>query len=186
MQVLRSLTSHGRVATPCLALLALLAVGGCENDPDEKAPACPIALTRPDASSLTRYDGRGTDLTDLVLNARITNVKGFCKGQLGHKTLDAHAHIEMLVTRGPAAQGRDMTLQYNVAVMHNGVILERKPYVQHIVFPPNVDSVQVQGEEIPFTFTTERGLTGPSYKIYFVLQLTPEELAANQRALQAK
>ena len=189
MQVFRSLISHRkaapwRAAAPGLALLAVLAVGGCENDPDEKAPACPVALTRPDASSLTRYDGRGTDIRDLVLNARLTDVKGFCKGQLGHKVLTAHAHAEFLLTRGPAADGRDFNLQYNVAVVKSGIILEAKPYVQRVVFPPNVDSVQVTGQEIQFQFTTERGLTGPNYKIYFVLQLTPEELAANQRALQ--
>jgi hypothetical protein len=42
----------------------------------------------------------------------------------------------------------------------------------------------VTGQEINYSFTTQRGLTGPNYQIYFVLQLTPAELAANQAALQ--
>ena len=63
MQISKSLTTKGRAARAACAVLALAALAGCENDPDEKAPACPLALTRPDANSLTRYDGRGTDLT---------------------------------------------------------------------------------------------------------------------------
>jgi hypothetical protein len=186
MQVFKSLTSCGQAARPALAVLALLGLVACENDPDEKAPACPVALTRPDANSLTRYDGRGTDLTNLVLNARLTDVKGFCKGELGHKVITAHAHAVFLLTRGPAATSRDVDLQYNVVVAKQGVVLEGKQYVQHVVFPPNVDSVQVQGVEVPFKFTTQRGLTGPNYEIYFVLQLTPDELAANERALRSR
>jgi len=186
MQFFTSPMFRGQAARPALAVLALLAVAGCENDPDEKAPACPVALTRPDASSLTRYDGRGTDLTNLVLNVRLTDVKGFCRGQLGHKVITAHAHAQFLLTRGPAATSRSTDLQYNVAVVKQGTILEAKPYVQTVTFPPNVDSVQVTGQEINFQFNTERGLTGPSYEIYFVLQLTPEELAANQLAAQGK
>jgi hypothetical protein len=186
MQVYKSLTWCGHVARPGLALLALLAVAGCENDPDEKAPACPLALTRPDASSVTRYNGRGTDLSDLVLNVRLTDVKGMCKGELGHKEITAHAHAVFLLTRGPAATSRTTDLQYNVAVVHEGTILEAKQYVQPVTFPPNVDSVQVTGQEINFKFETKRGLTGPNYQIYYVLQLTPDELAANERALQSK
>ena len=185
---MRSDRLRTRVAAvgPMLLPLALLALSGCQSDPDEKAPACPLALTRPDASSLTRYNGRGTDLTDMVFSAQLTDVKGACRGQLGHREVTAHAHAIFQVTRGPASPSRDMDLQYNVAVVRAGAILEAKPYVQHITFPPNVDTVQVTGQEINFNFMTERGLTGPSYQIYFVLQLSPEELEANQRGLRAK
>ena len=119
-----------------------------------------------------------------MLNARLTDVKGICKGEIGHKTLTATAHAEFLVTRGPAAQSREVDLQYNVVVVQRGSILDAKQYTQRVTFPPNVDLLQVTGQAIPFQFNTERGLTGPSYEIYFVLQLTPQELAANQQALQ--
>jgi hypothetical protein len=142
-----------------------------------------VFLTRPDASSVTRYDGRGHDLTNLVLSATLKDTPGACKGQLGHKVITAHAHAEFLMTRGPASQSRDVALQYNVAILKDGRLLEEKPYIQHVTFPPNVDSVQVTGDEINFSFPTQRGLSGPSYKVYFVLELTPEELAVNQKAL---
>jgi len=41
----------------------------------------------------------------------------------------------------------------------------------------------VTGQQINYSFTTQRGLTGPNYQIYFVFQLSPAELAANQAAL---
>jgi hypothetical protein len=181
MQVLKSIP--GAVV---LMPLALLALAGCQSDPDEKAPQCPVALTRPDAASVVRYDGGGRDLTNLVLSAKLEAVKGACKGQIGHKVITAHAHAEFLMTRGPAAKSPATEIQYVVSVLKNDNILEKKLYTQHVVFPPNVDTVKVTGDEIQFSFPTQRGLSGPSYKIYFVLQLSPDELAANQKALEGR
>jgi hypothetical protein len=181
---MRVLTS--RLFTHLPAAAALLALAACTPDPDEKAPECPVAMLRPDASTLTRYDGHGTDLTNLVLSARMQDVKGACKGLLGHNTLAAHAHAEMVLTRGPAATGRDADVPYIVAVMKGGQVLEEHDYVQHVSFPPNVDTVQVKGTEVYFSFPTHRGLGGQNYTIYVLFNLSPAELAANQRALGAK
>lgn len=163
---------------PCL-----LALAGCEADPEEKAPQCPVALLRPDAATLTRYNGHGTDLTDLVLTGRLLDVKGACEGLLGHSDLKAHAHIEMQLTRGPAASGREADVPYIVAIMKQGQVLDRRERVQHVVFPPNVDTVQISGDDIYFNFPTNRGLGGEKYTIYWLFELTPAELAANQHAL---
>ncbi len=182
---------HGAVAArTTLGLGAVLALavslGACTPDPDEQAPQCPLAFLRPDAATLARYDGRGTDLTNLVLSGRLLDIKGACKGLLGHKNLTAHTHVEMVLTRGPAAQGRSVDVPYNVAIVKNGVVLQKQELVQHVTFPPNVDTVQVTGDDVNLAFPTDRGLTGPNYTIYFVFNLTPEELAANQRALAAR
>jgi len=179
MRVLTSVFFCGRAA----ALVTVLAIGACTVDPDEKAPQCPVALLRPDAATLTRYDGRGTDLTNLVVSAELVNVKGTCKGLLGHNNIGATAHVEMIVTRGPAAQGRDIDLAYNVAVTYKGELRDHLTKVQHITFPVNVDTVHVTGEDLYFTLSAPRGLGGPDYNIYYVFALTPEELAANRRAL---
>jgi hypothetical protein len=162
---------------------ALLLTTSCTPDPEEKAPQCPVALLRPDASTLTRYDGSGTDLRNLVLSGRLADVKGACQGLLGHKALTAHAHVEMLLTRGPAATGRDVDVPYIVAVMKDGQLLDRREKVQHVTFPPNVNTVQVTAEDVHFAFPTTRGLGAEKYTIYFLFSLSPEELAANQRAL---
>jgi len=169
-----------------LLISGAVVLGGCTQDPDEQAPQCPIALLRPDARTLSRYDGHGTDLTNLVLSGRLDPPRGACKGLLGHKNLTAHAHVQMVLTRGPAAHGRDADVPYIVAIMKNGQLLQKQELVQHVTFPPNVDTVQVTGQEVNMAFPTDRGLTGPNYTIYFLFELTPEELAANQRALAAQ
>jgi hypothetical protein len=172
---------HPSAAALTAALLLLTA--GCTPDPDEKAPQCPVAQTRPDANTLTRYDGRGTDLANLVLSGRLVDIKGACKGLLGHKALTAHAHAEMELTRGPAATGRDVDVPYIVAVTKDGQPIDRREKMQHVTFPPNVDTVQATTDEVDFAFPTIRGLGGEKYTIYFLFSLSPEELAANRRAL---
>ncbi len=174
-----------RIVIRAAALAALAGLAGCVADPEEKAPQCPLAYLRPDAATLTRYDGRGTDITDLTLTARLLDIKGDCSGVLGAKTLKARAHAEMVMTLGPAAPSRTVSVPYNVAVTRHGQLLEKKQLVANVTFPPNVDTVQVRGDEVNFLFPTPDGMGGANYTIYFVFQLTPAELAANQRALAA-
>jgi hypothetical protein len=190
MQFSKTLRTVGRSRGPAaLILLGLLSLGGlaaCTPDPDEQAPQCPLRYFRPDAATLTRYDGRGTDLTNLVLTGRLQNIQGACKGLLGHQKLTARARVDMVLTRGPAAKGRDFDIPYVVAVTKKGQLLQKQELIQHVVFPPNVDTVQVTGEDVNMVFPTDRGLTGPNYTIYFLFELTPAELSANQRALGVK
>ena len=179
-------TRTPRLLAPLLLLAATLGLGACTPDPDEQAPQCPLAYLRPDAQTLTRYDGHGTDLTNLVLTGRLLNINGACKGLLGHRKLTAHAQVQMVLTRGPAAKGRAFDVPYNIAIVRQGRVLQKQEMIQHVVFPPNVDTVQTSGQDVDMVFPTDRGLTGQNYTIYFVFELTPEELAANQRALSAK
>jgi hypothetical protein len=164
----------------CAALLAALALGGCQGDPNETAMSCPKPYLLPDASAFTHYDGRGHDISNLVLSARLTDVRGACVGRLGKLQEGAHAHVVMLVSRGPAAQGNDATISYSVGVMRDGEVLDEHSYSQHVVFPSNVDTVQVTGQEIPFVLPTSKRVAGPDYHLYFWLDLTPEDLAANR------
>jgi len=166
------------------ALVAALALGGCHGDPNETAAQCPKPYLLPDASTFTHYDGVGTDVANLVLSARLTDVEGACAGVMGRKEEGAHAHVVMLLTRGPAAKGPEADIPYSVGVMRDGRVLDERNYVQHVVFPPNVDTVQATGQEVSFLFPTGKTVSGPSYHLYFWLQLTPEELAANRRKLK--
>ena len=167
--------------SPVLCLGAALAVCGCHADPDEQAVQCPKPYVLPDAASLTRYRGTGHDLSDLKLSVRLTDVQGACAGKLGTKLEGAHAHVVLVVTRGPAATGSVADVPYGVGVMRNGTILDAARYVQHVVFPPNVNTVQATGQELQMKLPTSKGVTGPSYHLYFWLQLTPQELADNRQ-----
>ncbi len=141
---------------------------------------CPKPFLLPDASAATHYDGRGTDISDLVLSAKLTDVHGACVGTMGKREETAHAHVVMLVTRGPASKSNKADIPYSVGVMRNGEVLDEAHYSQHVVFPSNVDSVQVTGQEVKFVLPTGKKLSGPDYHVYFWLNLTPEEVAANR------
>ena len=160
--------------------LCALALAGCQGDPNETAMQCPKPYLLPDASAATHYDGRGTDISDLVLSARLIDVHGACVGTMGKKQEQAHAHVVMLVSRGPKAASNEADIPYSVGVMRAGEVLDEAHYVQHVVFPSNVDTVQVTGQEVKFVLPTGKRLSGPDYHFYFWLNLTPEEVEANR------
>jgi hypothetical protein len=167
---------------PVLSCLAIAcALSACGADPNETAVQCPKPYLLPDATMLTRYRGAGRDLSDLVLSVRLTDVQGACAGTLGTHLEGAHAHVVMVVSRGPAATSNDADIPYGLGVVRDGQILDEARYLQHVVFPPNVNTVQVSGQELQMKLPTRKGVTGPSYHLYFWLQLTPEQLAENRR-----
>lgn len=163
-----------------LTCLSLLGLAGCDNNPDETAAECPKfkLLPHDDGATLLRYTARGTDLTDLVLSGRITDVKGACIGLLGGRQVKARAHVVMVLTRGPAATSAETDVRYGMGVVKRGQILDAPQiFTQHVSFPPNVNTVQVSGQDVNFAFPTPRGVTGPDYQVYVYFQLTPAELA---------
>jgi hypothetical protein len=169
-----------RLVVP-FALCALAAsLGGCQGDPDETAMQCPKPYLLPDASAAAHYDGHGTDIANLVLSARLTDVHGACVGTMGKKAEQAHAHVVMLVSRGPSAPSNEADIPYSVGVMRGGEVLDEAHYSQHVVFPSNVDTVQVTGQEVKFVLPTGKKLSGPDYHFYFWLNLSPQEIEANR------
>lgn len=164
-----------------VGLAGALAVCGCTADPEETVTDCPKPYLLPDASSVARYNGRGTDLSDLMVSARMVDVQGACTGKVGTKHEGAHAHAVMVVNRGPAFDGSAVDLPYSVGVIRNGQILDEHAYVAHVVFPPNVNAVQVTGQEVKFALPTSKTVAGPSYHLYFWFQLTPQELQVNRQ-----
>ena len=164
--------------------LSCLALAGCDPNPEEAAPQCPIPAILPDAATFAVYSPRGHDLTDLVLSGRMLHIAGACRGIQGGHHLRAEAHVEMVVTRGPAATTRVTDVPYFVGVVENGAVVEApRRLAARVTFPPNTDSVAVRGETVHFNFTLPKGVSGPNYHLYFGFQLTPDQLAENRRRL---
>src|SRR6516164_9439082 len=90
-------------------LATSLLLAGCGPKADVFAPQCPDMKLLGDASDLTRFKGTGRDVTDMVLDARITAVPGSCKAAPGGKVA-ATIRVEFEATREPALQGRDVQL----------------------------------------------------------------------------
>src|SRR5436305_8340205 len=61
------------------ALPLLLAGCGSFAEVNTFAPPCPKPMILRDANDLFRYRGRGRDVTDSVLEGRITTISGSCK-----------------------------------------------------------------------------------------------------------
>ncbi len=171
-----------RALVPASAALAALALAGCSlsDDPNRFAPACPATAILSDAADITRTDGRGRDITDTIVDGRITGLKGDCRDSDDRKTLDASVRVGMDVSRGPAATGRSEQVPYFVAVSRDGRILDKRVMTLDVAFPPNIDRVHIEGEPISFAFPTPKGVTGTAYRIIVGFQLTPDQLAANR------
>ena len=81
-----------------LPLLGVLALAGCGPSEQKFAPPCPQLKLLGDAADLTRMRGQGTDLTDLVLQARIAGVNASCtEGSRG--SVNASLKVLLEVTR---------------------------------------------------------------------------------------
>jgi hypothetical protein len=166
-----------------LAALAALPVAsllsGC-TAPDEFAPACPALALLNDGADLTRFrPGNGRDVTDLVLDARLTEVPASCHSD-GPRKVAATLHVTADLHRGPAATTRDVAVPYFVSIVSNGTIIQEADYTLRSSFPPNIDRIRVNGDDIDMVFPVTSERSAAAYKIYVSFRLTPEELAYNR------
>jgi hypothetical protein len=133
-----------------------------------------------DAADLTLYrPGGGQDLTDLVLDARITGFKGGCDRE------DAdHVRTRMKVSvrlqRGPAGP-RDNQVQYFIAVRDGDRILDKEIYTLGFTFAENRDLVVGDAAELSILVPVSKEKSAAAYDVLIGFQLTPEELDLNRR-----
>ena len=163
-------------------MLAVLAgVSACaQPDLPAFAPVCPQTAIRPDAGDLSQYRGAGADLTDLVVDGRITGLSGKCS--LDDRThLRTQISVSMELTRGPAAKTPTAAVTYFVAVAKGGTILDKKDYPVSVTFPPNSDKLRLTGDRVDLVLPVDEHLTGAAYSILVGYQLTPQQLALNRR-----
>ena len=161
----------------CVPLLA-----GCGGGPEEAfAPPCPnVAIVR-DAADLQRFRGAGRDLTDTVLNGRITGVSGSCKRD-GTDTVVTTVQVGIQLQRGPAAPGRQARLAYFVAVLDGERILDKQVFPLAAEFPANADRLRLSGDDVELRLPVRPNKTAAAYRIQVGFQLTPVELEVNRRA----
>ncbi len=177
MSAMRLRTALAALVVPA----ALLPLAGCGPARNEFAPACPVAQLVPALADLTRFSGNGRDITDLVVQARITAVQGQCMAGKTNDTLAANVAISIGVQRGPAMQGRDVDVPVFVAVTQAGEVLDKQMLPVTINFPPNVDRVTLTSKPIELALPVGSGVSGASYRIIAGFQLTPDEIDMNRR-----
>jgi len=162
----------------------LLVLAGCE-DSSKFAPPCPQAAILADASDLVRYRAAsassptGRDITDMILDGRITGIAGKCSAG-EHSTTKVVTNITMDISRGPAATGRLAQITYFIAVAKGQDILDKQAYPVQVEFPANIDIVHVRSQDVVLNLPTDAKVSGAAYSVLAGFQLTPEELAANR------
>ena len=162
---------------------ALLALAGCGGGTaDNFAPPCPGAAIVRDAADLKRFRGAGRDLTDSVLDGRITGIAGRCVRD-GADIVTTTVQVGMELSRGPAASGRRAELSYFVAVLDGERILDKQVFALRAEFPPNTDRLRLQGDEVELRLPVRADKTAAAYRIQIGFQLTPLELEVNRRRL---
>jgi hypothetical protein len=166
----------------CLPLL-LLPLFGCGPGRNEFAPLCPSVRLIPALADLTRYAGPGPthDLTDLILQARVTAVNGQCKAGDDKSVLPTSVVVTISVQRGPAMQGREADVPVFLAVTEGDSIRDKRVFPVHVVFPPNVDRLAMNSGDINLGLPVSPQKSGNAYGIIAGFQLSPDELARNRR-----
>ena len=168
-------------ARPLSALcLVAPALAACSGSGEKFAPPCPQAGIVRDAADLTRYAGNGRDLTDLVLEGRITGLNGKCsRGDKGVTVVAVSVGLEL--ARGPAAPGRRTELSYFVAVAEGDRILDKRVFPLVAEFPANTDKVRLGGDDVEMALPTTADKPAAAYRVLVGFQLSPAELEQNRR-----
>ena len=161
-------------------MFTAFALNACGPDRPQFAPACPQTAFLADAADLTQFRGSGTDLTDMVVDGRITGLRGKCSYVDGEH-LATVISVDLELTRGPAMKGRTTDVTYFVSVSRGDAILDKKDYTLQVTFAPNSDKLRLTGDEIDLTLPTPGKVTGAYYRVLVGFQLTPEQLAFNRR-----
>ena len=170
-----------RRAAP-LVLLLLPLLSGCGPARDEFAPACPVANVLPPTGDIVEYrpNSTGRDLTDLVLQGKVTGITGKCQPGDRKNKLDVAVTIMFEFARGPAMQGNAINVPVFVAVTEGDHILDKKVYAVSTAFPPNVDRTHFSSAAVDMSLPVAKDKSGAAYTILAGFQLTPQQLAANR------
>lgn len=169
-----------RYSFPACAIL-MLSLAACGDTTDDKfAPACPGAAIVRDAADLSRFRGAGRDLTDTVLEGRITGINGKCARDGGGIVVTT-VNVGIDLTRGPAASGRQAELAYFVAVLDGDRILDKQVFPLRAEFPNNADRLRLVGDDVELRLPATTTKTAAAFRIQVGFQLTPAELELNRR-----
>ncbi len=173
--------AHAAGARRAVLLAAAMAALGACTRPDAFAPACPQLALLADGADLTRFNGAGRDITDLVIDAHITRLPASCKwADDRHKKVEAAVMVAMALNRGPAMPGRTVDVPYFIAVSEDDNILDKQVYALRAEFPANIDRLNLTSDEITLLIPVTADKSAAAYKITVSFQLTPEELAQNR------
>jgi hypothetical protein len=163
------------------ALVAVLLLAGCSGNSEPVVVAsCPPVTVLADAAMLTKYRSpRGRDLTDVVVDARVSGARGECTFNRHDVTMTLTIGFDFAI--GPANRDRMVAMSYFVAIVDRAnTVLAREEMPIQVQVPVNQSRVTYSEELEPrIPFRQRADLAGT--RIYVGLVLTPEEAQALRR-----
>lgn len=164
------------------AVLTALVAGCGASSTAQFAPACPRAGILSDAADLARYrPGGGRDLTDQIIEGRITGINGNCSYGKTQRDLETKVTVLFTLTRGPAASPtREEDVSVFVALTQGETMIDKKIYPIHVKFPDNAETIRLTSPEIVLSMPISVDVSGAAYAVTVGFQLTPDELGANR------
>ena len=173
-----------RLALGLLTGASLLAIGGCSlfegKKPDQ--PQCPRISVLADAYRETRFQaGKGHDLTDVELEAQVSNFKGSCLFDFDKRIMNIKMQLSVDGKLGPAAKSRKAEVAYFVAIPAYFPKPEAKKVVPVTLdFPAGNDRVRYTDDEVQLSIPIKDLRDLAAYEIFVGMQLNEEEVDFNR------
>lgn len=171
-----------------LGLVLAAAAAGCGRGGGDSVLAtapCPRIAILADAADLTRFrPGGGTDLSAMVVDARIAGFQARCDfARRGGGGLEVTVTPQFAAERGPAAGTRAFDLPWFIALTdaEDREILAKREFTARLAFAANVGQARTEAEPVALTVPIGEGRRADDYVVRLGFQLSPEELAFNRR-----
>ncbi|WP_051537156.1 hypothetical protein [Asaia prunellae] len=100
------------------------------------------------------------------------------------KTVRSRLSLAVTVERGPASDGKDITLPYFIAVVRDGKILEKKEFDIPVSFAGNQSTVSLRTPVRLIDVPASPDLQQTNYTLKVGFQLSHEQLEYNQTHLR--
>jgi hypothetical protein len=165
-------------ATLLAAAAGVLA--GCSLFRPPEKRECPRVSLLADAGQVTLYrPGPGRDLTDVVFEAKMEELKGACS--YNGQRLRVQAKINIVAARGPAATGGKVNFPFFVAVTDSEQNVLAKQVFDSVIEIPDGRRRAGVFEEMEQIVLLNEGETGSDYEVIVGFQLSQEQLDRNRR-----
>ena len=162
-------------------LLTVIAAGllaACASE-EARPPPCPVVVLAKDAGRLTRFQGSGRDLTDILFETTIRNADITC--EYDDDEVETYLRLLFATTRGPADTTRKAEFRYIVAITDREQnILAREEFDLTAEFPGNRTEILLL-DEIDQVIPLAEGKNGADYVVYIALNLSRDEVDYNRR-----
>jgi len=195
-----SLAANTSFASRGLALAVLvalpLALGGCSwlglggNEEDEAIEAikkaapqpCPTVGVLDGADKITVFNGKGQDLTDVVVKAEISKAATQCEYNTSDNTISVDVAFNGGAEMGPAATSRDIALKGFLAVTRiDGTRVSKQLYDIPLTFEENSRHIRflksIDETVVPYTEMKN----GSYYEFLVGFQVTQDQLDYNKK-----